>query len=243
MRLFLSRLLAALSVVTGCGSRSQTALISAEFEPLIPSDTVHLVGARMEEIRKSPLYDLAVAGRQSATLEKFIQDTGVDPSRDINDVLVANDGKNTLLLVRGKFQPAAIEKRLTANGATRLSHGSHSLFGSEQFAIATMSDSLVIAGPPPLLRSTLDRGGKRTPLPERLSALVRSVPPGHGLWAVSLGRLPELDLPEQSNFRNLERAFAAIDTAVASADLSRGLRLAVTANYTGEAEAKQVYGA
>ena len=244
MRPFVPLLLAAVSILAGCGSRSQTARISAEFEPLIPSDTVHLIGVRMEEIRTSPLLEkLAIGGRQSATLDRFIQETGVDPLRDIHDVLAANDGKNTLLMVRGKFQPAAIETKLTAKGATRLSHGGRTLFGGEQFAMTMMSDSLVVAGPASLLRSTLDRRGKREPLPERLAALVRSVPAGHQVWAVSLGRLPELDLPERGNLQNLERAFAAIDTAVASADLSRGLKLAVTANYTGEAEAKQVYGA
>ena len=72
---------AAMSILAGCGSRSQTAHISAEFEPLIPPDTVHLVGVRVEEIRTSPLFKLAVGGPQSATLEKFILETGVDPSR------------------------------------------------------------------------------------------------------------------------------------------------------------------
>jgi hypothetical protein len=70
-----------------------------------------------------------------------------------------------------------------------------------------------------------------------------TIPSNHSLWAVSLGGLPDLHLPERSNFRNLVKAFSAIKTATASADLSNGLQLAVVANYTGEAEAKQVHGA
>jgi hypothetical protein len=58
-----------------------------------------------------------------------------------------------------------------------------------------------------------------------------------------MGSLPDLNLPRGSNFRNLERAFSAIETATLAADLSRGLKLSVTANYTGEAEARQVHGA
>jgi hypothetical protein len=86
-------------------------------------------------------------------------------------------------------------------------------------------------------------GFRQVAMPERLAALMATIPSTHNVWAVSLGGIPDLHLPERSNFRNLAKAFSAIKTATASADLSSGLQLAIVANYTGEAEAKQVHGA
>jgi hypothetical protein len=229
-------------ILTACGPRSQTgARIDPRLEELIPPDTLHLVGARVEEIRNSPVYKLYEGQRQTAMLDEFGKRTGVDPRRDVSEFLAANDGKQTLTLVRGKFQPAAVEKKVTAEGTPVLAHGGRTLLGNEHFAVTFVSDSIAIAGPAALVRATLDRGGK--PMAERLASLVRSIQGKAQIWAVSMGSLPSLGIPQNSNFRNLERAFSAIDTAVVSADLSAGLKLSVTAKYTGEAEARQVHGA
>jgi hypothetical protein len=238
-RLFL---LFAAILLAACGPRSQTgARIDPGLEALIPPDTLHLVGARVEEIRDSPLYKMYDGQRQTAMLDEFGKRTGVDPRRDIAEVLAANDGKQTLMLVRGKFQPAAIEKKVTAEGAATLSHRGRTLLGNEHFATAFVSDTIAIGGPAALVRATLDRGNK--PMPERLASLVRSLQGKAQVFAVSMGSLPALGVPQGSNFRNLERAFSGIDTALVSVDLSSGLRLSVDAKYATEADARQVHGA
>jgi hypothetical protein len=230
--------------LTACGPRSQTgARIDAALETLIPPDTLHLVGARVEEIRASPLYKLYAGRMPAGSMDEFVRRTGVDPRRDVHEVLAVNDGKQTLVLIRGSFQPAAIEKKVAAEGTPALSHKGRTLLGTEQFAVSFLSGAIAVAGPAPLVRATLDRESARAAMPERLAALVRTLPGKPQVWAVSMGKLPNLNLPEGSNFGNLERAFSAIDTAVASADLSGGLKLAITAKYTSEAEARQVHGA
>jgi hypothetical protein len=176
-------------------------------------------------------------------LDRFAQRTGVDPRRDVHETLIANDGKQTLLLIRGSFQPAAIEKKALGAGASKLTHGSHTLLGEERSAICFLSETVALAGPAAMIRPALDRAGQSVKMPERLAALVRSLPGKPQVWAVSMGSLPNLNLPQESNFRNLERAFSAIETATLAADLSRGLKLSITANYTAEAEARQVHGA
>jgi hypothetical protein len=226
-----------------CGPKSQTgARVDAELEGLIPGDTVHLVGARMEAIRSSPLTALLLEQRQNASLEELTQRTGIDVRRDVDEMLVTNNGKQTLLLIKGKFKRGEVEKKLETNGFAVSNHNTRKLFVNGEYGVAFASDSVTVSGPSALVRAALDQGGKK-PIPERLAALVRALPSNPHVWAVSLGRLPAMGFAEGSNFSNLERAFSAIDTALVSADLSRGLNLEIDAKYTGEAEAKQVHGA
>jgi hypothetical protein len=225
-----------------CGPKSQTgARVDAELEALIPADTVHLLGARMEAIRSSPLTPLLM-DQKNASLDEMAQRTGIDVRRDVDEILVTNDGKQTLVLIKGKLKRSEVEKKLEANGFAGSNLNGRKMFANGEYAVAFVSDTVVASGPETLVRTALDGGGKKQ-MPERLAALVRTLPSNPQVWGVSLGRLPPLGLAAGSNFGNLERAFSAIDTATISADLSRGLNLAIDAKYTGEAQAKQVHGA
>ena len=117
------------------------------------------------------------------------------------------------------------------------------MIANGEAAIVFLDGSTAVAGPAAAVRAAVDQAAKRSPMPAALAALVRTVPSSDQMWAVSLGGLPGFDFGERSNFANLGRALAAITSARASADLSRGLRLTIEARYSGEAEAKQVHGA
>src|SRR5262245_52057357 len=100
------RFLAGITILlVHCGPRSQTgARIDTALEGLIPADTVHLVGAQMEAIRSSPLTALMLEQKQNASLDELAQRTGIDARRDVDELLVANDGKQTLVMIKGKFK-------------------------------------------------------------------------------------------------------------------------------------------
>jgi hypothetical protein len=242
----LAPLLLAIAALSSCGSGSQTgARIHESLERLIPPDTIGLVGLRLADMRSSPLYDRYIARQQFGVLDRFMDVTGLDARRDLDELLLAVDGNNTVAMIRGKFRQVELERKLTEAGASAIMHNGRKLFTQDagQGAVAVVDSSLGVAGPEALVRATLDRIAKPSRMPEPLAKLVRAVPQSHQAWAVTIGGLPKLNVNEKSNLANLERAINGVQSAIASADISRGLSLSVNATYANEGDARQVHGA
>jgi hypothetical protein len=223
-------------VLAGCQARkSQSLHIDPELETLVPADTVFVVGANVDAIRDTPVFQKLLGRMPLPQLDEFAQRTGLDPRKDLSQLLTCSNGKTGLLLARGKFKTQELEARLAANGAKPFVYKKYNLFGDERAAFFVWNPSTVIAGPAADLRSIIDQSGARG-LPPAIRDLLRSLPANDQIYAALAGGLEGLNLaiPQDSNLGNITNVLRSMDSATLGMDLRSGI--AVTAEVTSKTE-------
>ncbi|MGD0437937.1 MAG: hypothetical protein ABSB86_15850 [Bryobacteraceae bacterium] len=217
--------------------------IDPALESLAPADSVFVAGANVEAIRDTPVYQRLLSRVPLPQLQEFTDKTGLDPRKDLSQILSCSNGKRGLLMARGKFDVPAIEARLQASVAAPVTYKNHRLFGDERASIVFLNSSTAVAGPAPDLRAAIDRGRSGGGLPVALRDLLRTLPPGDQIYAALTGGLAGLNLPvpENSNLATLLQVMRSVDTATLGMDLSSGLHLKADVNCKTERDAKFVH--
>jgi hypothetical protein len=231
-------------VLVGCQRGNPGLLhIDPTLESLAPADSIFVVGANVDAIRDTPVYHRLVSGAVLPQLQEFTEKTGVDPRKDLAQLLSCSNGKRSLWMARGKFDVPGIEARLQANGPAPVAYKNHRLFGSEQSSMLFLNTSTFLAGPAVELRDILDHGHSGRGLPVALRDLLRTLPPGDQIYAALTGGLAGLNLavPDNSNLATLLQVLRSVDTATLGMDLSKGLNLKVDVNCKSERDAKFVH--
>jgi hypothetical protein len=241
------KLLGALIVVcllfAGCqAKRSQLLHIDADLESLVPADTTFVAGANLEAIRDTPVYQKLINSLPLPQLDDFTRRTGLDPRKDLSQILSCFNGKSGFLMAQGKFRLQDLEQRLESNGAKRFAYKKYSLFGDDRAAIFFLNGSTAIAGPTPELRSLIDQTGGRG-LPASLRDLLRTLPATDQIYAALTGGLEGLSLsiPQNSNLGNVVNMLRTIDSATLGMDLRKGIAVTAEANSKTERDAQFVH--
>lgn len=241
------RLLAAAALclaLTSCNRGNPGLLhLDSTLESLAPADSIFVVGANVEAIRDTPVYHRLVTGAVLPQLQEFIDKTGVDPRKDLSELLSCSNGKRSLWMARGKFDVTGIEARLQSNGAAPVIYKNHRMFGNEQGSMLFLNNSTFLAGPAAELRDIVDHGHSGRGLPPALRDLLRQLPPGDQIYAALTGGLGGLNLsvPENSNLATLLQVLRSVDTAILGMDLGKGLNLKVDVVCKSERDAKFVH--
>lgn len=229
--------------LVGCaGKKAGSIRIDPALEALIPADTVFIVGGNIDAVRETPVYQKLLSRVPLTQLDEFTRKTGIDPRKDLSQVLSCSNGKNGVLMVRGTFKVAELEARLEAQGATRSSYKNHNLFGSGRLSFLFLNSSTGMVGPAPDLHSIIDQG-PHGGLPPALRDLIRTIPENDQVWAALTGGLESLNLaaPAGSNLGNIVSALRTVDTATIGMDLSKGIGLAAQVTCKTERDAKFVH--
>ncbi len=240
------RVLSALAMclaLISCQARKPGLLhIDPSLESLVPQDTVFVAGANLDAIRDTAAYRELLSRVPLPQLDDFARQTGLDPRKDLSQILSCSNGKRGMLMARGKFNRSDLEARLERQGAKPIAYKNHRLFGSENAAITFLSDSTAIAGPASELRPILD-GHTTAGMPPALRDLLRTLPQSDQIYAALNGGLAGLNLqaPENSNLANIMQALRSVNSATLGMDLSSGLQLAAAVNCNTERDAKFVH--
>jgi hypothetical protein len=240
----LTTLLACLAF-TGCQPKQSASLhVSRALESLVPADTVVVLGVNLATVRDTPVYQKLVTSAPLPQLDQFTQQTGLDPRKDLSEILSCSNGKTGVLLVRGKFRVKDVETRLKSKGAKPSSYKSHNLFGDERAAVTFLDDSTAAAGTTAALRSLIDQpSGAGRGLPATLRDLLRTLPANDQIYAALTGG-PEglnLPLPKEGNMGNVLQALHSVDSATLGMDLSKGVDAVAVVNCKTERDAKFVH--
>ncbi len=237
---------ALLAALAGCrGSRETGSVyIDPALLSLVPPGAVSLAGIRVDAFVKTPLYQRRLAQAPLPGLEEFAKATGVDPRRDVWQVLAASSGGATAVLVRGKFSQGGAEPRLQIPGASRIPHKGYTITGVESFGVAFVNPSTAVAGKLDAVEWVLDNRDRSGP-PADTMAQLQAIPRGAHAWAVLRGgALPALrEAPKGGNWGNVEKIFGSLRAVTAWADFSQGLALRVEGSAAAEEEAKQLAAA
>ncbi|HLG96504.1 MAG TPA: hypothetical protein VKX49_09380 [Bryobacteraceae bacterium] len=216
--------------------------IDPALESFVPADTVFVAGANLDQIRGTTAYQKLLSRVPLPQLDDFARQTGLDPRKDLSQILSCTNGRRGLLMARGKFNRADLEKRLEQQGLKPIPYKDRRMFGSENQSIAILNDTIAVAGPPAELRAIID-GRTTAGLPPALRDLLRTLPQNDQIYAALSGGLSGLNLaaPENSNLANVMQALRSVNSATLGMDLSSGLQLMAAVNCNTEKDAKFVH--
>ncbi len=233
---------ALLLVLAGCGRNQPAAGVKVDpaLATLVPADTVLLVGTRVEALLKTPVYQKYLASRQVPQIEEFARQTGLDPRKDLWELLFVSNGRQGILLGRGKF-PDETDPRLQTQGATRFVYKGYNLIGNDRTAVLFISPSTAAVGETAALRSLVDQRQKLNGPPASLTALMKEIPAQSQFWAIYAGGAIDLGLP--GNLGNVTKMLSSIQTGSAYFDLRTGLNGVATGRGSSEEGAQQVHDA
>jgi hypothetical protein len=237
----------ALLLFPGCACRQpKNARVDASLAPLIPSQTQLLAGLRLDKLKGSEFYRTWVEGRRIPQLEEFAKRSGLDPRKDLWELVLAYNGEQSLVLARGKFGGfQGLQPDIRIEGMQRFTYKSYTLLGTPEAVVTFFNTTVAVAGPKAAVERVIDNRDKSgEEAPRRLLAMVEALPPETHAWVVTANGgalLPEL--PTRGNFANLGRAAANMQQLTIAATLADAFRLNLAATYTDDASARQVEGA
>jgi hypothetical protein len=207
-------------LIMGCSpAQMGGARVDPALAALVPADTIVLAGIRMSELRSTPLYTKMIAEKRLSELDDFAKRTNFDPRKDVNELLVASNGTDNVVLARGNFkiQAPAGTRKSVYKGAT--------LYGQGDGAYAILDATTAVAGVESAVRKAIDQkqSGQRgaAGLIDRARGLSG---PGQ-IWVVAngWGALPDRLSRDGGNLSNLSRFFRGVEKATATVDLRSGL--------------------
>lgn len=177
--------------------------VDSEFRSLIAPDTKVLANINFDKIKTTPLYQRHANSLDFPLLDASSERVGIDPRRDIADVLIDWNGQQGLIMAHGRFTPKSIEQKLTGLGMQRTTYRDYSLLGDSRNSLVFLNNALAIGGPMPVLRAAIDlkqSGGGQ--VPEELQQRLHSVSKGDQIWLVSRGGLPFTEVPMRSDYKS-----------------------------------------
>lgn len=238
------RALAALACIALCScqpKQSASLHISPALETLVPADTLVVLGINLAALRDTPVYQKLIARVPLPQLDEFQKQTGLDPRKDLSEVLLCSSGKTALLLVRGKFRLQDLETRFKSKGVTPSNYKGHALFGDDRAAIVLLDDSTAAAGTPAEIHALLDRTASG--LPANLREQLRTLPADDQVYAALMGGIERLNLPlpRDGNLGNILQALRSVDSAALGLNLSHGIDGLVEVNCTTERDARFIH--
>lgn len=231
-----------LALISCQPKQSASLHVSPALEALVPADTTVILGVNLASIRDTVTYQKLIGRVPLPQLDRFTEETGLDPRKDLSEFLFCYDGKNALLLVRGKFRVADLEARLKSKGATPTSYKNHTLFGDQRGFITFLNDSTAAAGTTAEIHALIDQPSGRG-LPIALRDLLRSVPANDQLYAALTGGIENfnLPLPRAGDFGNIMQSLRSVQTAALGVNFSTGIDAVATVNCQNERDAKFIH--
>jgi len=237
-------LLAGVCLLAACQAKQSASLhVSPALEASVPSDTVVVLGLNLAAIRNTSVYQKLITRVPLPQLDRFAQQTGLDPRKDLSEVLLCSNGKDALLLVRGQFRISDLEARLKSNGGTASNYKGHALFGDDRASVVFLDDSTAAGGTTPAIHALLDQPNAARGLPVALRDLLRTLPAGDQVYAALTGGIENLNLPlpRGGNLGNVMQALRSVDSATLGMDLSKGIDAIAVVNCSTERDAKFIH--
>ena len=160
---------------------------------MVMPDAKVVAGVNVDSAKASPFgrYVLAQLQTNNTDLQQLIAFTGFDPTRDVDEVLVATPsgvgGKaNGLVLARGTFDPTLATLAAAKGALTEIYNGVTIIESPDQQAgIAFISTARVAAGDITSVKEAIDRQGSAPSLPADVLTQVSKWSGAEDAWVVT----------------------------------------------------------
>jgi hypothetical protein len=208
---------------------------------LIPQDTTVLFGLRLEVLQKTDIYKKSLAKRHLPQVDSLAERTGVDPTKDLWELLYVSNGKTGALIGRGKFSDEA-EPRLARKGDTRFNYKGLNLVGDEQTAILLVAPTVLASGDTPELRAMVDAREKSSGAPPALANLLKDISPQAQIWAAYSGGSLPVPPGLKGNLSNINTIVGLIQRGSLYLDFSSGMNGLAAGSAGTDQDAEQLEG-
>jgi hypothetical protein len=160
---------------------------------MVMPDAKVIAGVNVDSAKTSPFgrYVLTQLQTNNTDLQQLIAFTGFDPTRDVDEVLVATPsavgGKaNGLVLARGTFDPTLATLAATKGALTEIYSGITIIESPDKEAgIAFISTSRVAAGDITSVKAAIDRMGTTSSLPSDVLKQVGTWSGAEDAWVIT----------------------------------------------------------
>ncbi len=196
---------------------------------MVTPGVTSLVGAHMDQLIASELYQKLMAQQKLPQLDQFARDTGFDPRRDVRELLMVYSPDGAVLLARGKFNL----KQQVAPQLKTVRHGQYNILvdpAHPASGFCILDSSLAAAGEVAAIEAALDEWKSGThksaqPLLKTVATLSDQTP----IWGVSTGFATFLagNLPRAGNGIDFSAIFRGIETSWFSATVASGLQAGI----------------
>jgi hypothetical protein len=205
---------------------------------MIPADTILLAGARIEAIKKTPIYQKNLAGRSLPAADQFAEQMRIDPRKDLWELLYVSNGTQNAVLGRGMFSDES-EPRIPGR---RFGYGGFNFVGDDNRAVLLISPTSAAIGDTPELKAMVDARDKSPGPPAALAALMKDIPTESQVWAAYSGGPLHLPIPTTGNLSNINNILRAIQSGTFYLDLRTGLVGAARGNSRTEKDSQDLEG-
>ena len=179
-----------LAVFSGVLPAADSRLLS-----LVMPDATVLAGVNVDQAKATPFGQYVLTTllqSQAQQLQQLATQTGFDPRRDVNELLLASTSaagnKTGLALARGVFDPAKIAAAAQSAGAGAELYGGFSIIEDPQHqnGFAFLDSTVVVAGDLANVKAAIDRSRAGGPtIPAALAAQVNQLSAAQDAWAIS----------------------------------------------------------
>lgn len=239
-----------LAVPLALFAASSPALIAADVSMLnlLMPDAKVVTGVDVERTRNSPFgqYFIQQMTAKDSGLEKFVQMTGMDPRKDVFEIVVAstdsggafNAAGGTIFVVRGAFDPSKLTQLASAHGAVTSYNGTQVVQAGKdaQAAWVGFLGNLMVAGPQAGVKTAIDRYRSAKKADTLLTARIQAASSKHDAWFLTTVSPGALAGNLTSN-PNVKGAMAG-DLMQGIESLSGGVKFGANVIVSGEATAR-----
>jgi len=203
---------------------------------LIPPDTVLLAGIRVEALEKTPIYQKFLAHRPLPQIDDFAARTGVNPRKDLWELLYVSNGKAGAVIGHGMFSDEGQQR-----GDNRFGYKGFNFVGNERTAILLINQTVLAMGDTDELRAMVDAHERSAGPPPAMAPLLAKMSPAAHLWA-AYGGGPAQPFGASGNLRNVNKMLSLIQTGTLYLDLSNGFNGVAEGTSATEQDAEQLEG-
>lgn len=240
---------ALLGLLSGCSRKpAMGVFVDPAFGTLVGPDTKLLAGIRLDKIRETPVYK-KLGGQLDLDrrLNLFSRRTGLDPRKDLWQVLVTSNGEDTLVMARGRFSTAGdMEPKLEALGSQRTSYKDYTLIGTPQTSVVFINAGVAVAGTQEALKHLIDHRAEYKDIPPALLAQLATLPHEDQMWLADDGALSGLRAagPDTTGVRSMMSNFvASIRTTTVGVHFDEGAQMNGAVDCVSEQGARRVHDA
>ena len=232
----------ALTAMVGCtkappaGPRIDPALAG-----WIPQDTAMMAGVRVEALERTPVYQRFLAHRTLPQVDDFSERVGINPRKDLWELLYVSNGKSSAVLGHGMFSDEG-EPKLQQRGDNRFNYKGFNLVGNERSAILLINQTVLAMGDTDELRAMVDAHEKAAGPPPAMAALLARMSASAQVWATYGGGAVRLPFDMSGNLSNVNKILSLIQTGTLYLDLSTGLAGVDEGTSVTDQDAEQLEG-
>lgn len=198
--------------------------IDPSIAAFIPADTVVLAGTRLEAMEKTPLYQKYLAHRSIPQVDQFVAATGINPAKDLWELLYVSNGQRGAVIGHGMFADEG-EPKLQKHGDSRLGYKGLTIIEGDTGTdgILVVNQTVLAMGDTNELKAMVDAHEKSAGPSPAIAALLARMPSTSQMWAAYGGGALKLPFDAGGNLANINKMASLVQTGTLYFDLTSGL--------------------